>query len=280
VIRKIFSLSQGPGRLPLLFKTRQLWITNSLTSQIQCTIATWLKKHCPFLLDIKLFSASERLSYLQELWKYRLKLSCMLKICLVKVLAMCMTSLSSTTSLLSMCLDIQVCIQIQQWHGHSPYHISSMHTASTSSVCLQQSSPQPHQQLQVPVADSCGNIMFRTGSKGTSPTLINSSHLYGNCWIMAWTSDWSAEVSTESAMGAQVKAIQLCDCKGWSLAAPLLDLIEGLTATGERVSSWRSLLGEAFPCKSGIFWYRWTVFFPSFTAPFYCASPSVITPLL
>jgi len=30
-----------------------------------------------------------------------------------------------------------------------------------------------------------------------------------------------------------VKAIQLCDRKGWSLAAPLLDLIEGLTAIGE-----------------------------------------------
>jgi len=26
-------------------------------------------------------------------------------------------------------------------------------------------------------------------------------------------------------LGAQVKAIQLCDQKGWSLAAPLLDLI-------------------------------------------------------
>ena len=30
-----------------------------------------------------------------------------------------------------------------------------------------------------------------------------------------------------------MKAIQLCDRKEWSLAAPLLDLIEGLTATGE-----------------------------------------------
>jgi len=28
-----------------------------------------------------------------------------------------------------------------------------------------------------------------------------------------------------SALGAQVKAIHLCDWKGWSLAAPLLDLI-------------------------------------------------------
>ena len=30
-----------------------------------------------------------------------------------------------------------------------------------------------------------------------------------------------------------MKAIQLCDQKGWSLAAPLLGPIEGLTATGE-----------------------------------------------
>ena len=37
--------------------------------------------------------------------------------------------------------------------------------------------------------------------------------LYGNCWITAWTSDWSPEVSNESAMGAQVKANQLCDQK-------------------------------------------------------------------
>ena len=30
-----------------------------------------------------------------------------------------------------------------------------------------------------------------------------------------------------------MKAIHLCDQKGWSLAAPLLDLISGLTATEE-----------------------------------------------
>ena len=37
-----------------------------------------------------------------------------------------------------------------------------------------------------------------------------------------------------------MRAIQLCDCKGWSLAAPLLGLIEGLTATGEG-----SLVGDS-----------------------------------
>ena len=38
-----------------------------------------------------------------------------------------------------------------------------------------------------------------------------------------------------------MKAIQLCDRKGWSLAAPLLDLIKGLIVTGEG-----SLVGDLF----------------------------------
>ena len=45
-----------------------------------------------------------------------------------------------------------------------------------------------------------------------------------------------------------------------------------------RISFWRSLLGEPFPCKPGILWYRWAIFFPSLIAPFYCAGLSVITP--
>ena len=51
------------------------------------------------------------------------------------------------------------------------------------------------------------------------------TYMYGNCWIMAWTTNWSPEANTESATGAQVKAIHLCDWKGWSLAPPLLDPI-------------------------------------------------------
>ena len=57
--------------------------------------------------------------------------------------------------------------------------------------------------------------------------------LYGNCWVMAWTTHWAAGERTWSAVGAQVKATHLCDWKGWSLAAPLLDPISGLTAPGE-----------------------------------------------
>ena len=37
-----------------------------------------------------------------------------------------------------------------------------------------------------------------------------------------------------------MKAIQLCDRKGWSLAAYLLDVIEGLTAPGKG-----SLVGDS-----------------------------------
>ena len=54
---------------------------------------------------------------------------------------------------------------------------------------------------------------------------------------------------TRSALGAQVKAIQLCDQKGWSLAAPLLGFIEGLTATGEGFLSGDPSLVEFFFCE-------------------------------
>ena len=57
--------------------------------------------------------------------------------------------------------------------------------------------------------------------------------LYGNCRVTAWATDWSPGERTSSALGAQVKAIQQCDWKGWSLAAPPLDPILGLTATGK-----------------------------------------------
>ena len=64
-------------------------------------------------------------------------------------------------------------------------------------------------------------------------SFIFPSSLYGNCWVRAWSSDGAPGERTRSALGAQVKAMQLCDRKGCSLAAPLLDLIWGLTATGE-----------------------------------------------
>ena len=45
-----------------------------------------------------------------------------------------------------------------------------------------------------------------------------------------------------------MQAIQLCDQKGWSLAAPLLDLIKGLPSTGEGSLGGGQLVGRgAFP---------------------------------
>ena len=44
-----------------------------------------------------------------------------------------------------------------------------------------------------------------------------------------------------------------------------------------RISFWRSLPSDALPCKPRIFWYRWAIFFPSFIAPLYSASPFIIT---
>ena len=71
-------------------------------------------------------------------------------------------------------------------------------------------------------------------------------NLYRNCWITAWTSDRSPEASTDSDTGPQVKAIHLCDRKGCSLAAPLLDLDLRADCHQERICSWRSFPLEFF----------------------------------
>ena len=49
-----------------------------------------------------------------------------------------------------------------------------------------------------------------------------------------------------SALGAQVKAVQLCDRKGWSLAAPLLDPHLRADCHRGRISFWRALLLKFF----------------------------------
>jgi len=68
-----------------------------------------------------------------------------------------------------------------------------------------------------------------------------------------------------------VKAIQLCDQKGGRRAAVHIDLIEGLTATGEGSPSGDPFLAELSPANLGS---------SSFIAPFSSVSPSVITPLV
>jgi len=42
--------------------------------------------------------------------------------------------------------------------------------------------------------------------------------MYGNCWVVAWTTDRAPGERTQSHLQAQVKAIRLSDWKGWSLA--------------------------------------------------------------
>jgi len=90
---------------------------------------------------------------------------------------------------------------------------------------------------------------------------------YGNRWVTAWTTDWAPGEKTWSALGAQVKAIQLYDQKGWSMAAPLRPHFRADCNWG-RFSFWRSLLGGAFPCEPIIFWYRWAIFSSSIARTF------------
>jgi len=92
--------------------------------------------------------------------------------------------------------------------------------------------------------------------------------LYGNCWVTAWTANWAPEERTWSALEAWVKAIHLCNQKGWSFAAFLLDLILRADCHWGRISCWRSLLcGIFFWAK--LFGYKRALFF-FFVIPFHC----------
>ena len=63
--------------------------------------------------------------------------------------------------------------------------------------------------------------------------------VYGNCWVTAWTTDWAPGKRTGSALGAQVKAIQLCD---WNVTLRP-------DCHWRKISGWRPLPGGAFPCE-------------------------------
>jgi len=88
-----------------------------------------------------------------------------------------------------------------------------------------------------------------------------------NCWI----TNWEPGKRTQSALGAQVKAIHLCNPKTWSLAAPLPDLIK----------SWlppeKDLWLEIPPLRAWIFGDGWADPFPFHITSFYCVSPYCIT---
>ena len=78
-----------------------------------------------------------------------------------------------------------------------------------------------------------------------SHQMISVQLLCRNCWVTARTTAWSPEARIGSAMGALVKAIHLCDWKGWNQASrPLLraDYHWG------SIPFWRSLPWGVFHC--------------------------------
>ena len=87
--------------------------------------------------------------------------------------------------------------------------------------------------------------------------------------------DWAPGERTHSTLGPQVKAIHLCDWKGVEPGCTSLRPHLRADCHWGRVSSWSSLFGEAFPCKPGIFWYGWAIFFPSYIVPLCCANPFI-----
>ena len=74
-----------------------------------------------------------------------------------------------------------------------------------------------------------------------------------------------------------MKAIHLCNWKGWNLAVPLSDLNGGLTVTGGRSHSGDPSLVELSPVNLESFDMCEQSSFLPFIVPFYCASPSVIS---
>ena len=101
-----------------------------------------------------------------------------------------------------------------------------------------------------------------------------SKLLYGNCWVTAWTTDWAPGERTRSALGAQVKAIQL-----WSegVEPGCTSLRPHLRADCHwgRITGWRSVFLWSFfweprSSKTGEHFL--------FVTPFYCANPLVIAP--
>ena len=77
-------------------------------------------------------------------------------------------------------------------------------------------------------------------------TKLAHGHMYGNCWIMAWTSDWPCEVSAESAAGAQVNAISPEWPEGVELGSTPPRPHLRADSQGGRISIWRSPLLESF----------------------------------
>ena len=70
--------------------------------------------------------------------------------------------------------------------------------------------------------------------------------VYGNHWIIAWTSDWPHEASTESAAGAQVNAVSLEWPEGMEPGSTSPRPHLRADSQGGKIFIWRSLLMESF----------------------------------
>ena len=103
--------------------------------------------------------------------------------------------------------------------------------------------------------------------------------LYENCWITVWATDYHLGKGPGQPWLVQVRAMQLSDWKGWSLAAPLLQLI---------FEGWLPLGGTFFwgflrcgVCSVQFYPQRWvSCSFLAFVICSHCASISAITDTL
>jgi len=69
---------------------------------------------------------------------------------------------------------------------------------------------------------------------------------YGNCWVTVWTTDWTPGERTLSALGAQVKAIHLCDQKEVETGSVFLRPHLRADCHPGRISGWRSFTWSFF----------------------------------
>jgi len=102
------------------------------------------------------------------------------------------------------------------------------------------------------VMGNCISIVVRWISgirEGSPSSWLNQwftpwrGEVYGNCWVVAWTTDWAPGEKTWSALGAQVKAIQ-------THRSHLRTVYHR-----EKISCWRSPFFVEFFCKLRPFFF-------------------------
>lgn len=93
--------------------------------------------------------------------------------------------------------------------------------------------------------------------------------------LLSWTSHWAPGDKTQSALGAQMKAIHLWDYKGWSLASPLLEHLRADSPSGT-IYFWRFLLCGV--SSMSLDPWRWVSTSPfNFVTFSHLTGPSVVT---